>query len=100
LCVAQISRHSDLRRESAALEAIDAAVELGVPEDRLDQRLAAPIQRLAEIGLQDAAHERVAPAVPARPAGRAVARVGRDQDLSEQLANADPHAPGRRRSGD
>ena len=55
LCVAQISRHSDLRRESAALEAIDPAVELGVPEDRLDQRLAAPIQRLAEIGLQDGA---------------------------------------------
>ncbi len=52
-----------------------------MPEDRFDQRLAPPVERFAEVGLQDAAHERVASAVPARPAGRAVAGVGRDQDL-------------------
>jgi hypothetical protein len=66
LLVAVISRHSERAAERAAtLEAVDAAVELGVGEDGFDHLLAFAIQVAACVGQKDAAYERVAAAVAA-----------------------------------
>ena len=43
------------------------AVELGVGEHRLDELLSLSVELAAAVGVQDAAHERVEAAVPARP---------------------------------
>jgi hypothetical protein len=50
---------------ASSLEAIDATVVLGLAEHGLDHRLALPVEPDAALGGQDAAHERVEPAVPA-----------------------------------
>src|SRR5829696_9684674 len=55
---------------AAAQEAVDAAVELGVGEDRLDHRLAFGVELAARVGVKDAAHERVKAAVPAGTCAR------------------------------
>src|SRR3954463_12083339 len=50
---------------AAAEEAVGAAVELRVGEDRLDHLLALPVKLAVGVGLEDVAHEGVAAAVPA-----------------------------------
>ena len=64
---------------AATLEAIAAAVELGVGEDRLDHALAFGVELAAAVGREHASHERVQTAVPAGPGALAFASVGRDQ---------------------
>src|SRR4051794_25708866 len=55
------------RRDSAAaLEAVDATVELCVGEGRLNHCAAPSVELAAMIGRQDSAHEGVEAAVPAR----------------------------------
>src|SRR4051794_28294848 len=54
------------RAAASSSEAIDAAVELRVGEDRLDHRLALAVELAAGLGRQDSAHEGVKAAVPAR----------------------------------
>src|SRR4051794_13696641 len=55
------------RRSAASEESVAAAVELGVAEDGLDRGLAAGVELAARIAGQDAAHEAVEAALPARP---------------------------------
>jgi len=57
-------------RSSSSVEPLDATVELGVGEDRLDQLLSLAVELGAVVGRQDAAYERVEVAVPARPRRR------------------------------
>ena len=87
--MAVISRHferaADLPRR---LEAVHASVELGVREDGLDHGLALGVELFAAIGLQDAAHERVRAAVPARPGALAFAGVGWDEHLDAAFDDA------------
>ena len=64
---------------AAALEAVEAAVELRVREHRLDGFLSSSVERFAELGLEHGAHERVGAAVPARPGAFALVGVGRDE---------------------
>ena len=53
LWVAVISRHSAWQAaQSAASEAVDAAVVLGLAEDRLDRGLAAAVERAAVLAGQ------------------------------------------------
>jgi hypothetical protein len=52
------------RRSSPSVEAVDAAVELGVSEDGLDQFLSLSVELGAVVGFKDAGHERVEAAVP------------------------------------
>ncbi len=47
------------RGSSSSSEAVDPAVELGVGEDRLDDRLALAVQHAAALAGQDTAHEGV-----------------------------------------
>jgi hypothetical protein len=63
------------------VEAIEAAVELRVAEYRLDELLSLSVELDAAVGVQDAAHERVQAAVPARSRRSAAAGVRRDQHL-------------------
>lgn len=65
---------------ASTCEAIDAAVELRVGEDGLDELLAFGVERGADIGRKDAAHEGVAPAVPAGSGVGAFTGVRGDQD--------------------
>jgi len=58
----------------------DAAVVFGVAEDGLDDVLSLSVERLAVLGGQDAAHEVIEPAAPARPGCGSQARLGPDQD--------------------
>ena len=67
------------------MEAVDAAVELGVGEHRLDHRFALGVERAALLACKDAAHERVAPALPTGTGALALAAIGRDQDLDAVL---------------
>src|ERR1700693_3736835 len=66
---------------AAALEAVGAAVVFGVTENGFDHRFASAVETAAELGLEDAAHERVVAAVPAGPGAFALVAVGADQDL-------------------
>ena len=61
---------------SSSLEAVDAPVELGVSEDRLDHRLAFSVELAAGVGLEHAAHERVGAAAPAGPGALALRESG------------------------
>src|SRR3954449_336384 len=54
---------------AASGEAGEAAVVLGVAEDRLDQLGALFVEPAAALGGQDRAHEVIGAAVPARPLG-------------------------------
>ena len=65
---------------AAALEAIEAAVELRIREHRLDGFLSSSVERFAEFGLQDGAHEYVGTAVPAWPGAFAFVGVGWDEN--------------------
>ena len=67
------------RGSASSSEAVDAAVELGVGEDRLDDRLALAVELAAAVAGEDSAHERVEAAVPTRPRAFAALGVGRDQ---------------------
>src|SRR5262249_49845697 len=69
------------RRSSTALKAVDPSVELRVREYWLDGLLAFSVDRRPELGRKYAAHERVVAAVPTRPWGPALVRIGCDQDL-------------------
>lgn len=60
------------RCAAAPVEAVHAAVVLGLAEHGLDHRLAAPVELPAAVGSQDAAHEGVEP--PVQP-GRGVLRL-------------------------
>jgi hypothetical protein len=51
----------------ASSESLELAVELGVGEDRLDRALAFSVERDADLGREDPAHERVIAATPAGP---------------------------------
>src|SRR5829696_9900548 len=62
---------------ASASEAVDAAVELGVGEDRLDDRLALGVELAAALCGENPAHERVRAAVPAGPRAFAALGVGR-----------------------
>src|SRR5215218_9089099 len=61
------------------MEAVDAAVVLGVAEQWLDRLLALAVEPPAVLGGQHRPHPRVAAAGPASPRGAAAALVGRDQ---------------------
>jgi hypothetical protein len=52
----------------------------GVAEHGLDDVLSLPVERLAVLGGQDAAHEVIDPAAPTRPGRGPQARLGPDQD--------------------
>ena len=64
---------------ASSSEAVDAAVELRVGEDRLDDRLALAVELAAALAGEDPAHERVKAAVPAGPRAFSALGVGRDQ---------------------
>src|SRR5664280_2595687 len=68
-------------RSSAALEAIDATVELCLSEHRLDHRLAFSIERASEVALKHSPHVRIGAAIPSRTGAFALAGVGRDEHL-------------------
>src|SRR3954468_13661332 len=55
---------------SAAVKAREAAVVFGVAEDRLDELASLLVEGAAELGVEDAAHEVIGAAVPARPRAR------------------------------
>src|SRR5215210_9402578 len=63
----------------SASEAVDAAVELGVGKDRLDDRLALAVELAAALAGEDSAHERIRAAVPTWAGAFAAFGVGRDQ---------------------
>ena len=65
---------------ASSLEAIEATVELRVREYWLDGLLAFSVERLAEFGFEDAAHERIRPAVPAGSGAFAFVSVWWDED--------------------
>ena len=60
-------------RPAAALEAVDAPVELGVSEHRLDHAFAFAVERASGFSVKDASHERIEAAVPARAGALAFA---------------------------
>src|SRR3954451_19836553 len=66
---------------AAALEAFDRAVELDLPEHRLDRDLTLPVELLATLCGEHAAYERVHAAGPARPWAPAQPGVGGNEDL-------------------
>jgi hypothetical protein len=61
---------------AAAVESGEAAVVLGVAEDRLDELGALLVELLAELGGEDQAHEVIGAAVPARSRGGGGAATG------------------------
>src|SRR3954468_15089347 len=67
-------------RPAAALEASDRAVELDLAEHGLDGDLAAPVKRAALRCGQDASHEAIDAAGPARPGVLAQPGIGRNED--------------------
>ena len=64
---------------ASSSEAVDAAVELRVGEDRLDDRLALAVELAAALAGEDPAHERVKAAVPTRAGPLSALGVRRDQ---------------------
>jgi hypothetical protein len=63
---------------ASSSEAVDAAVELRVGEDRLDDRLALGVELAAALAGEDSAHERVKAAVPAGTRAFLALGVGRN----------------------
>src|SRR3954469_9328797 len=70
------------RASASSVEARHPAVVFGLAEDGLDHRLAAAVELAAALAGQDAAHEGVVAAGPARPWRLAFAGVGWDEHLS------------------
>src|SRR5215207_11183272 len=73
------------RGSASSSEAVDAAVEFRVGEDRLDDRLALAVELAAAVAGEDSPHERVEAAVPTRPRAFAALGVGRDQYLDAAI---------------
>src|SRR3954453_3158348 len=66
---------------ASSVEPVEAPVELGIGEHRLDELLSLSVELVSAVGVQDAAHERVEATVPARPGSLAATGVRRDEDL-------------------
>ena len=66
-------------RPASSLEAVDLAVELCLPEHRLDRHLASSVERVTEFGCDQPPHPRVSTALPAGSRVSSLAGIGWDQ---------------------